>query len=51
MVFEYLGFIVHWQGIRLYLVIGPRLRGCYIASVNEAVKLIDGFIAGIQCEY
>jgi hypothetical protein len=50
MIFEYQGFYVHRQGIRLYLVIGPGLRGCYIASVIEAVKFIDGILAG-QCEY
>ena len=49
MVFEYLGFIVHWLAIGSYLVTGPGFRG-YTASVIEAVKIIDGVIAE-QCEY
>jgi hypothetical protein len=47
--FEYMGFTIHHIGLRRYLVIGSGFRG-YIASVIEAVKIIDGFIAG-QCEY
>jgi hypothetical protein len=50
MVFEYQGFYVHRLAIGSYLVIGPGLRGCYIASVIEAVKIIDGIIAG-HCDY
>jgi hypothetical protein len=46
-IFEYLGFIVHRLALGLYLVTGPYFRG-YTASVIEAVKIIDGIIAG-QC--
>ena len=47
MQFEYKGFTVLRLALRSYLVTGPGLRG-YVASVIEAVNLIDGFLAG-QC--
>jgi hypothetical protein len=48
-IFEYLGFSIHRIGLYRYFVTGPYFRD-YVASVIEAVKIIDGFIAG-QCEY
>jgi len=47
--FEYNGFTVLCLGLYRYLIQGPGFRG-YTASVIEAVKIIDGVIAG-QCEY
>jgi hypothetical protein len=49
MVFEYYGFFICRIDLHSYLVTGPGFRG-YTASVIEAVKIIDGVIAG-QCEY
>ena len=47
MVFVYDGFTVLRLGLYRYLIQGPGFRG-YTASVIEAVKIIDGVIAG-QC--
>jgi hypothetical protein len=49
MVFAYNGFTVLRLGLYRYLIHGPGFRG-YISSVIEAVKIIDGVIAG-QCDY
>jgi hypothetical protein len=51
MVFEYQGFVVHRVSMRSYLVTGPGGFRGYLPSVTEAQHFIDGFIAGIQCEY
>jgi len=45
MVFEYLGFIVHWLAVGSYLVTGPGFRG-YAKSESEARQIINIITAG-----
>jgi hypothetical protein len=45
MVFEYLGFIVHWLAIGSYLVTGPGFWG-YAKSESEAWQIINIITAG-----
>jgi len=47
MVFLYNGFTVLRLGLYRYLIQGHGFRG-YTATENEALKIIDGIIAG-QC--
>ncbi|MDR3020928.1 MAG: hypothetical protein LBU66_08525 [Treponema sp.] len=50
MALDYHGFIILRISHCSYFVIGPGLRG-YLSSAIEAQHFIDGFIAGIHCEY
>jgi hypothetical protein len=48
MIFEYLGFIVHWLAMGSYLVTGPGFRG-YAKNEIEARQIINIITAG-HCE-
>jgi hypothetical protein len=50
MVFLYNGFTVHRLAIHRYLVTGPGSLGLVVASVIDAVKIIDGIVF-MQCGY
>jgi hypothetical protein len=47
MIFEYLGFTVHWLAIGSYLVTGPGFRG-YAKSESEARQIIN-IITAVHC--